>query len=121
MKFFLDENFPKKAAPILEAEGFKVFDIRGTDIEGADDEVLFEKAQAREAVFLTTDKDFFHTIQFLYEKHNGIIVIALSQPDAISILDKLKLALDIIKDHDIYSRCILLTDKKVYISGERSE
>ena len=44
MKFFLDENFPRKATCMLESYGFEVFDIRGTEIEGADDIILFEKA-----------------------------------------------------------------------------
>ncbi len=64
MKFFLDENFPRKATCMLESHGFEVFDIRGTEIEGADDTTLFEKAQQHEAIFLTTDKDFYHTIQY---------------------------------------------------------
>jgi hypothetical protein len=49
VKFFLDENFPRKATLMLEAHGFEVFDIRGTEIEGADDNTLFEKAQQHEA------------------------------------------------------------------------
>ncbi|NIM14794.1 MAG: hypothetical protein GTO45_22630 [Candidatus Aminicenantes bacterium] len=119
MKFFLDENFPKKAAPILESEGFQVFDIRGTQFEGKDDKWLFQKAQEHEAVFLTTDKDFFHTVPFLYESHYGVVVITLSQPDSIKILEKLRLALDVIKKHDIYSKCVRLTDHRIYLSENK--
>jgi predicted nuclease of predicted toxin-antitoxin system len=54
---------------MLESHGFEVFDIRGTEIEGADDKTLFEKAQQHEAIFLTTDKDFYHTVPFFYESH----------------------------------------------------
>lgn len=118
MIFFLDENFPKKAIPILEAEGFQVFDIRGTEFEGADDVDIFKKAQEHKAVFLTTDKDFFHTVHFLYETHYGIIVIALSQPDSIKILDKFQLALNYIKEHDLYSNCVLFTDRRIYLAGK---
>lgn len=82
MNFFLDENFPRKAISILSRHGFFAHDIRGSNFEGADDKPIFERAQEHQAVFLTTDKDFFHTIQFLYEEHHGIIVIALSQPNA---------------------------------------
>jgi predicted nuclease of predicted toxin-antitoxin system len=56
VKFFLDENFPRKATRMLESHGFEVFDIRGTEIEGADDTILFEKAQQHEAIFLTTTR-----------------------------------------------------------------
>ena len=115
MNFFLDENFPRKAVRILEAQGFDVFDIRGTDLEGADDNILFEKAQQHEAIFLTTDKDFYHTVPFFYESHHGVIVIALSQPDSRGILEKLETALDLIKRTPIYSKCLLLKDRKIYI------
>jgi predicted nuclease of predicted toxin-antitoxin system len=115
VKFFLDENFPRKATCILESHGFEVFDIRGTEIEGADDTTLFEKAQQHEAIFLTTDKDFYHTVPFFYESHYGAIVIALSQPDSISILNKLEVALELIKRTSLYSKCLLLTDRKTYI------
>ncbi len=118
MKFFLDENFPKKAIPVLEAGGYQTFDIRGTSFEGAIDGDIFKLAQDREPVFLTTDKDFFHTVHFLYETHYGIIVIALSQPNAPKILEKLKLALDFIKTHKIYSNCILLTDNRIYMAKQ---
>lgn len=115
MRFFLDENFPRKAARVLEAKGFVVFDIRGTGLEGADDKILFEKAQQHEAIFLTTDKDFYHTVPFFYESHQGVIVIALSQPDSRGILEKLELALDLIKRTPLYSKCLLIKDRKIYI------
>ena len=58
MKFFLDENFPKAAAPFLEAQGHECFDPRGTELEGSDDDVLLAEARTVGAVFLTTDRDF---------------------------------------------------------------
>jgi predicted nuclease of predicted toxin-antitoxin system len=115
VKFFLDENFPRKAARLLEDQGFDVFDIRGTELEGADDKTLFERAQQEEAIFLTTDKDFYHSVPFLYKSHHGIIVIALSQPDSPRILEKLEAALDLIKYTPINSKCLLLKDRKIYI------
>jgi len=37
MIFFLDENFPKSVAAILEREGHTIIDIRSTEHEGSDD------------------------------------------------------------------------------------
>lgn len=115
MRFFLDENFPRKATRLLEDQGFEVFDIRGTGLEGADDKTLFERAQQHEAIFLTTDKDFYHTVPFFYESHHGVIVIALSQPDAIRILEKLDIALDMVKHTSLDSQCLLLMDRKIHL------
>lgn len=114
MKFFFDENFPKKATSLLEEKGHQTFDVRGTNLEGSDDLDIFKISQEHEAVFLTTDKDFFHTIHFLYETHFGIVVIALSQPNTPSILEKLKIGLDYIEKNGIHSKCLLLTDNRIY-------
>ncbi len=62
MKFFLDENFPKAAVGLLEGIGHVVFDLRGSGREGLPDPDVFAEAQLSAAVFLTTDRDFFHTI-----------------------------------------------------------
>jgi len=90
MIFFLDENFPKSASDYLSRHNHEITDIRGTRNEGADDAKIFDLAQKQKAVFLTTDRDFFHTIPHLYEHHFGIVVIALRQPNRHSILSRLK-------------------------------
>lgn len=89
MKFLLDENFPKAAITLLEEHGCTVMDIRGTSLEGATDIELFGFAQEKSATLLTTDRDFFHTVPTLFERHCGVIVIALRQPRRASILSKL--------------------------------
>ena len=80
MTFFLDENFPKAAIPLLVDLGHETIDIRGSTSEGCPDDAIFSQAQSAEAVFLTTDRDFFHTIPHLFESHAGVIVVALRQP-----------------------------------------
>ncbi len=50
MNFFLDENFPRKAAALLEAAGFNVFDIRGSKFEGEDDSDIFARALQQQVV-----------------------------------------------------------------------
>ncbi len=77
MNFFLDENFPKSIAPILERQGYTIYDIRGTELEGSDDKSIFKLAQEKHAIFLTTDRDFFYTIPNLFKKHYGVIIITV--------------------------------------------
>ncbi|RMD98462.1 MAG: hypothetical protein D6814_07525 [Calditrichaeota bacterium] len=74
------------------------------------DKKIFELAQEKEAIFLTTDKDFFHTIPFMYEKHRGIIIISLRQPNRNSITEKLLFVLDHIDLTHFDSRVLLLKD-----------
>ena len=111
MKFFLDENFPKAAVGLLEGMGHEVFDLRGSGREGLPDPDIFAEAQCCDAVFLTTDRDFFHTIPHIHEKHAGIIVIALRQPNRSSILEKLSWVLTRIQSHAFRDRVIQLRDQ----------
>ena len=110
MKFFLDENFPKSASDLLTQHSHSVKDVRGTSAEGADDATIFELALADKAVFLTTDRDFFHTIPHLYERHYGIVVIALRQPNRLNILSKLEWFLELYRDSNLENKVFQLRD-----------
>ena len=110
MKFFLDENFPKTAVKYLEKLGHETYDIRSTIKEGIDDNSIFALARKKSATFLTTDRDFFHTIPYNYSSHMGVIVISLRQPNRKRIMAKLiwiieKSDIDTFKD-----KIILLKD-----------
>ncbi len=74
MLCFLDENIPKPIGDILTNSGHTYLDPRGTELEGASDKILFEHAQNKNAIFITTDKDFYNTIPFLYKNHSGIVL-----------------------------------------------
>lgn len=111
MRFFLDENFPKAADAWLVRLGHEVFDIRGSDKEGMPDHELFREVQESGAVFLTTDRDFFHTIPHLHDHHAGVLVIALRQPKRAAIMEKLDWALTHFKHSDFTNRVIQLRDK----------
>jgi predicted nuclease of predicted toxin-antitoxin system len=111
MRFFLDENFPKSAVEMLLGMGHEVLDLRGSGREGLPDQEIFAEAQHHRAVFLTNDRDFFHTIPHLHEQHAGIVVIALRQPTREAILEKLSWILGHLHARDFDSRSIQLRDK----------
>ena len=94
MKFILDENFPKAARPCLEQRRHECVDVRDFLPQGTDDEMVFQFAQERRAVFLTTDKDFYHTIPLARSPHHGAVVISLHQPNRQAILQRLQWFLD---------------------------
>ena len=110
MNFFLDENFPKTVSILLEKKGHTVFDIRSTENEGLDDISIFKLAQQKKAIFLTTDKDFFHTIPFLFKSHHGVIIIALRKPNRKSITEKLSYTLLHFDLSSFQSKVLLLRD-----------
>ncbi len=118
MNFFLDENIPKSVVKYLTKQGNSVFDIRATKNEGAEDSIIFEMAQKEHAIFVTTDRDFFHTIPYLFEKHCGVIVIALRQPNSIQIKNKIIWALDNLDFSTFTNKILLLKDNQYTISGK---
>ena len=118
MNFFLDENFPKTVEVLLKTRGHNVFDIRSTEFEGSHDSSIFIMAQEKKAIFLTTDKDFFHTVPHLFEKHYGVIVIALRQPNRKSITEKLVFALNNIDLSSLESKILMLKDSHYFIREE---
>jgi len=116
MNFMLDENIPKRVTAFLLSKGHRVFDVRGTHREGMTDSEIFVVAQESDSVFLTTDRDFHHTIPFLFSHHCGILIISLRQPNGARILEKIAAALPLIESLDISNSCLLLTDTKVTLS-----
>ena len=111
MRFLLDENFPKAAADMLAARGHQVFDFRGSVDEGIEDDLVFQKAQALNAILLTTDRDFFHTVPHLYAKHSGVVVIALRQPNRAAIMGRLEWLLSNVSESAWVSRVFQLRDQ----------
>ena len=116
MIFVIDENIPHRVVYYLKEKGHEVIDFRNSENEGSDDRVIFSTACEINALFLTTDKDFFHTIPFLFKDHPGIIVISLRQPNGAAILEKVKWLMDNIDLTEMRSKVILLRDNsyKIY-------
>ena len=111
MKFYLDENFPKSAHEYLQSRGHETFDPRGTALEGADDEALVKEALRFEAVILTTDRDFFHTLRQQFPDHAGFGIIALKRPSREAILSRLAWFLEHVPVEHIHGRAFQLRDK----------
>jgi len=118
MKFFLDENFPRAAIAVIQRQGHEAMDARDLLAPGLPDEHLFGEAQGRGAVFLTTDRDFFHTIPWLYARHFGIVVIALRQPNRERILARLEWFLRTMDLHKLAGRVYQLRDTTYLLRQE---
>ncbi|HUA65167.1 MAG TPA: DUF5615 family PIN-like protein [Alphaproteobacteria bacterium] len=86
MNFFLDENFPRPALTFLTSAGHSASHALQHFPLGTPDEILFAHAQEKKAVFVTTDRDFFHTIPLAYEHHSGAIVITLRKPNRADLI-----------------------------------
>ena len=118
MNFLLDENFPRSIIPFLHEQGHEVFSIVDMGLASSPDETVFECAQQRHAVLLTTDKDFFHTIPFNYPAHSGVVVISLRQPNRQAILSRLQWFL-LQCPRSMENKVYMLRDRNYVIAGQR--
>lgn len=101
MKFLADQNFPRTCVLLLAEFGHELVATQFDPRSSLSDDWIFEETQRHGAVLLTTDKDFFHTIPWLYPEHEGAVIIALKRASRVAILDKLRAGLEFIKTHPI--------------------
>lgn len=114
MRFFLDENFPRAAAAQLAAAGHECTRALDCFSPGAADDELFARAQELGAVFVTTDRDFFHTIPWLHARHAGVIAITLAQPNRAALLARLRDAISRLEGRESFHQVWLLTDDRLF-------
>jgi predicted nuclease of predicted toxin-antitoxin system len=57
-KIFVDENIPLISVLELKRKGFEIIDVRGTGLEGISDEEVWNIAQQKQCLLITTDKSF---------------------------------------------------------------
>lgn len=113
MKFFLDENFPRAALAFLESAGHSASHALQRFPPGTADAQLFAYTQQQGAVFVTTDKDFFHTIPLAFEHHSGAIVITLRKPNRADLLRRLSDALTQLGDRGLQDTTWLVTENRI--------
>src|SRR5438128_905454 len=114
MKFLRDQNFPRTCESVLNEFGHALCAIDYDPDTEVNDDWLFGEAQRLDAVLLTTDKDFFHTIPWLYPFHAGAIVINLAKPNRAQILEKLRWGLEFLKSRPIKNHVLLLRDSRAF-------
>ena len=114
MKFFLDENFPRPAVFQLESLGHDAVHALEIFPPGTSDDLLFAYAQDERAIFVSTDKDFFHTIPWGFEQHCGAIVITLRKPNRDDLLRRLADALTALGERKLDNSVWLVTEARIY-------
>jgi predicted nuclease of predicted toxin-antitoxin system len=107
MKIFVDENIPLITVMELRALGHEVKDIRGTENEGMTDDDIWKVLRKDRSLLITTDKGF---IQKRHEKHNGILIIRLKQPNRLKIHQKIMKAIGLFKEEDWQGLTVAMQD-----------
>ena len=77
MKIKLDENMPGAMIELLQSGGHDVATVAGENLEGADDDLVLEKATEEGRLLMTFDVDFGDIRKYPFGSHAGIIVFRL--------------------------------------------
>ncbi|MEK6693270.1 MAG: DUF5615 family PIN-like protein [Nitrospirota bacterium] len=107
MKIFADENIPFMTVKELRRLGHEVVDIRGTKEEGMTDEDIWKMVQKTGCLMITTDKGFARK---RYEKHSGILIIRLKQPNRLRIHQKVLRAVNLFKTREWTGLTVIMRD-----------
>jgi predicted nuclease of predicted toxin-antitoxin system len=113
MTFFLDGNFPRSALDYFKAAGHTASHALESLPQGTADDKLFACAQGWNAIFVTTDKDFYHTVPMSFPRHYGAIVIMLRKPNRADLLRRLTNALALLGERDLRDTVWLVTDTRI--------
>jgi len=74
---------------------------------------LFAHAQQEAAVFVTTDRDFYHTVPLAFAQHHGAIIITLRCANRGDLLRRLSDALIALGDRNLNNTVWLVTDTRI--------
>jgi predicted nuclease of predicted toxin-antitoxin system len=113
MTFFLDENFPRPVLSDLEAAGHTASHALDSFPPGTDDDKLFARAQELKAIFVTTDRDFYHTVPLAFVRHHGAIVITLRKANRADLLRRLNDALVLLGEKGLQDAVWLVTETRI--------
>ena len=69
----------------MKETGHDVRDIRGTNLEGMEDEGVWDLVKEEGRMLITTDKGF---MQYRNNRHNGILIVRLKQPNRLKINER---------------------------------
>ena len=85
MRILVDENIPRLTVTYLQAKGWDVSDVRGTDAQASVDTQLWHRAVTEKRLLITTDKGF---VEYRNQDHFGILIVRLRQPNRQKIHDR---------------------------------
>ena len=107
MRVFVDENIPNCTVEELRSLGHDVLDIRGTADQGTEDDLLWTRLVSERRLLITTDKGF---AQHRHERHHGILIVRLRQPNESKIHDRVMQAMKQFAESDWPGLLVVMRD-----------
>ena len=117
MRFKVDENLPVEAAVLLRDADHEADTVHDEALAGADDETVFEAAQAERRVLVTLDRDFADIRRYPPAESAGILVLRPRSQDRDSAARLLARTLTLFESEPVAGRLWIVEEDRVRIRG----
>lgn len=108
MKIVVDEHIPLMTVKALRELGHEVRDIRGTSLEGMQDDDLWMFAQRHHCMLITTDRGF---TRYRLSEHHGMLIVLLRQPNRERIHQRIMQGLSQFSEADCSGLLVVMRDR----------
>jgi predicted nuclease of predicted toxin-antitoxin system len=115
IRFLIDEDLPRSTAKVLREAGFESLDVRDIGLRGAQDDVIYRRAQEENCIIITGDLGFANSLRYPLGSHPGILIARFPNemsPDKIN-----RILIDAIKgvQKDLPGNLIIIEPDKIRI------
>ena len=115
MKIKLDENLPASLVALLTSLGHDTDSTLSEDLDGADDDAVWEAAQAAGRFLITQDLDFSDARRFAPGTHHGLMLVRLRSPGRLALAQRIEQVFRT-ERVDAWKGCVIVTtDRKVRV------
>jgi predicted nuclease of predicted toxin-antitoxin system len=115
VRILANENLYDPIVEYLRTAGHSVFDTKRTELAGAPDDAVFERAVRERLVVVTMDKDFTRSLRFPPAKCGGIVVAKLYQMTVAQATETFQLRFQPLSEDQIRGRLVIITRDGVRI------
>ena len=115
MRILANENLYDPIVEYLRTAGHSVFDTKRTELAGAPDETVFERAVKEQLVVVTMDKDFTRSLRFPPAECGGIVVAKLYRMTVAQATATFQRHFQSLSEDKIRGRLIIITRDGVRI------
>ena len=115
MRILANENLYDPIVEYLRTAGHSVFDTKRTELAGAPDEEVYERAVREQLVVVTMDKDFTRSLRFPPAKCGGIIVAKLYRMTVAQATAEFRRHFQSLSEDQIRGRLVIITRDGVRI------
>ncbi|MBK6326944.1 MAG: DUF5615 family PIN-like protein [Chloroflexi bacterium] len=119
MQIKLDENLPVELAVMLRQLGHDAETVPEENLDGADDDQVWQAAQAENRFLITQDLDFSNVQHFKPGTHHGVLLLRLNNPTRRQLIQKVEV---IFTSEAVaqWSGClVVVTDRKIRVKSAK--